>query len=637
MTVLALADVSKSYGPQTVLRHCNWEVQAGEKIGLVGANGVGKTTILRLILGAERPDRGDVSVRRGLSVGYMPQEPQLDGRRMLVEEVREGLKAVLDMEQRLHELGHQIAEADPESPTGQRLLDRYGRLQARFEAADGYRHQSRLEATLLGLGLPKSTWPLPVEALSGGQQCRAALARLLLSEPGLLLLDEPSNHLDIDATAWLEGFLNAFAGTVVLISHDRYLLDRVVTKVAELQFGRIEGYRGNYTDYRQAKEVRLAEAQSSYRKQQSYIAHQKALIERYTGSKKSRVADSRRRQLDRMTRSGVFQVQPPGKQRNMAIRFGDVARSGNFVARLRGVAKRYDELTLFEDFSLDVMRGEKIGLIGPNGVGKTTLLRALLGQIAPDAGSVRLGASLSVGYYDQNIEELDRSATVLDELWSVQPDALAGQVRGFLARFLFTGESVMKVVGDLSGGEQSRVVLAKLLFANPNCLALDEPTNHLDIASREVLEQALRDFPGTVLLITHDRYLLDRVAERLIIMEGGRTEIFEGRYAKYEEGQRRLAAEAEAAQARAAEAQRPPARKATPKSRSGKPRIPLRKLEQQIIDAEERLDALATQFADPAVVRDGARMKSLRAKHDTLNARLTELNAEWETRAEAGF
>ncbi|MHC4090416.1 MAG: ABC-F family ATP-binding cassette domain-containing protein, partial [Planctomycetota bacterium] len=439
MASVVVQNVTKQFGPQVVLENVSLEVHTGELVGLVGANGAGKTTLFKLIVGQESPDTGTVTRTRGLSVGILAQEPHLESERTLHDEVGRAFDELLALEHRLQALAERLAEHH-DGPRLPQLMSQYDKLSARFEAAGGYGFQTRLNEILGGLGFSQADHQLPISALSGGQKCRAALANLLLQERQLLLLDEPTNHLDIDATRWLEKFLAGHHGGAVIVSHDRYLLDRVAGKIIEVEDRRVSVYPGNYTNYVQTKEKRLLAQQRQYEKDQAFIEKERAFIAHHISRQRTREARGRRTRLERRTRAGEFVERPPQQQRRMALKFQGRGSGGTRILRCQAVSKRYGERVLFEDLSFEVYPGDRLGILGPNGIGKTTLLRLALGQIEPDNGTVELHEAKSVAYYDQEHSGLDRSARLIDQVHSAQPELSEQQVRSFLGRFLFSGD-----------------------------------------------------------------------------------------------------------------------------------------------------------------------------------------------------
>lgn len=639
MAIVSLQRVQKSYGGKIVLRDLSLDLHPTEKVGLVGANGCGKTTLFKLIVGLEHPDHGDLTTSRGLKIAYLPQEPTLDSHVTLIEAVGEAFAWNRRAEADIAELGRRIAAAHG-TPDEAKLLEDYDRLHAAFEAAGGYDFEIRIREVLGGLGFGPEEYERPVGVLSGGQKCRAALARLLLTPADLLLLDEPTNHLDIAATTWLEEFLADFPGAAVIISHDRYLLDRVAAKIIEVESGRATVYPGHYSNYALAKRIRRLEAVREYEKQSEFLAHQRDYIARTHAAKDSaKQARARRKMLDRMEARGEILDKPDAERPVMKLKFSQNTRAGDMVLRCEKACKQFGDLVLIRDLDFEMTRGEKVGIIGPNGVGKTTLLRMLLGQTPPTAGKVRLFESLTVGYYDQEHRDLDPDLTVLEAVRRERPDMSEAMARSFLALFLFRGDDVFQKVGTLSGGEQSRVLLARLVANSPQVLVLDEPTNHLDIPAREALEEALALFPGSALIVSHDRYFLDKVAQRLLVLvERGRHELVTGNWSVYatilaERRQAQRAADLRERDRRRAEA----AKRAAPGSGTPKKKSRSRYAAQRLQELEARIEAVETElkemeagFADPAVLRDADRSRKLHEEYNVRKEELTELIAQWE-------
>ncbi len=640
MASVSLQDVHKSYAGQLVLRGVSLDLHKGEKAGLIGANGSGKTTLFKLINGIEAPDIGTITTSRGTTIGYLPQEPDLPEGATLIEAVESVFADHRALEKRLEQLSHEIAEADDDARRAA-LMTEYDRSRAKFETAGGYSYEVRLREVLGGLGFDPDEYHKPVAVLSGGQKCRASLARMLLADCDMLLLDEPTNHLDIDATRWLEKYLAAHDGGAVIISHDRYLLDRVVTKIIELENHGVATYPTNYTNYAEAKRIRQLNAEREYVKQQEWLTHQRDYIDRVRYAKDSaKQARGRQKYLDRMEADGKILEKPTGDRAKMSLAFKADNRGGDMVIRCEGASKGYDGVTLIRDLNFEMTRGEKVGIIGPNGVGKTTLLRMLLRQTPADEGKVRLFENLSVGYYDQEHRDLDGSLTIIEAVRQVRRGVSEAEARSFLALFLFRKDDVFKRVGTLSGGEQSRVLLARLVWTNPQVLVLDEPTNHLDIPAREALEDALTQYPGSLLMVSHDRYFLDRVAERLLVLRTrGEHELVAGNWSTYAA----LLAQREDTQRAETEKQRDELRRerdrhapAAPKkkSRSKYAANRIEELEAKIIAHETRMKELETLFADSAVLKDAARSKQLHEEYHGLKAELEDLNGQWEAAVE---
>lgn len=526
MSLVRLDHITKSYAPYLILDDVSAAIEQGDRIGLIGKNGSGKTTLTEIIAGIIQVFEGSVSTSKGLQIGYLSQEPNLNPTCTLRQEILKVFRKQQSLEDEMLQLSERMEHE--ENPT---LIDEYAKLQEQHDRMGGYDYEHQISRTLGGLGFNAYDFHLETRVLSGGQKSRAALAKLLLEKPDLLLLDEPTNHLDIKAIEWLENFLNSeYNGAVLIVSHDRYLLDRVVRKIWELDDHRIMVYRGNYTKYLETKHLRILEQERSYAKQQRFIAHEEEFIERNIAGQRTREAQGRQKLLNRIERV----EKPEHNRRSMSIHFTPDARGGNDILQCRELGMRYGDKTVFQELDFEVYRRDVVGIVGPNGAGKTTLFRLILGGLEPTDGELKIGANLSFGYYDQELKSLNLGNEVIDEIWELRPKHTQEEIRSFLGRFLFSGDEVFKQIRHLSGGEQSRVMLAKLLLENANVLLLDEPTNHLDIPSREALEKALSEYPATTFVISHDRYLLNKLATKLLIFENGTANLFEGTYAEYE-------------------------------------------------------------------------------------------------------
>ncbi|MFQ5501629.1 MAG: ABC-F family ATP-binding cassette domain-containing protein [Phycisphaerae bacterium] len=637
MAALSLQNITKSYAGRQVLDDITLALNKGEKVGLIGANGSGKTTLFKLIVGLEHPETGTITQSKKLRVGYLPQEPDLPADTRLIDVVGAAFETHRRMESELEALSAHIAHAHG-GPDEAELLVKYDRLHATFEAAGGYGYRVRLREVLGGLGFAPDEYDRPVGVLSGGQKCRASLARMLLGDAELLLLDEPTNHLDIDAVRWLEKYLAAHHGGAVIISHDRYLLDRVVTKIIEIENHRATVYPTNYTNYAEAKRLRQLQAAREYRKQSSWIAHQRDYINRARYRKDTaKQARGRQKQLDNLAEKGRILDKPENASSRMKLKFDAPARGGDMVVRCEGACKGFGETQLIRDLDFEMTRGQMVGIIGPNGVGKTTLLRMLMRQLEPDAGTVRLFENLTVGYYDQEHRDLDPDLSVIETVRRVRSELGEAEARSFLALFLFRGDEVFKRVGDLSGGEQSRVLLARLVWTHPQVLVLDEPTNHLDIPAREALEEALRIYPGSVLTVSHDRYFLDRIADRLLVLpERGRHEVVDGAWSAYTEILTKREEEAREEQNRREEADRRERQtrsrkgRGTKKSKSKYAAKRIEDMEKEIIEIESRLREIESAFSDPTSMRD-----HLHLEYDKLREELHALYKKWEATADS--
>lgn len=617
-----LTDVRKAYGGQEVLRGLSLQVNAGERVGLVGRNGAGKTTIFRLIAGDEVPDSGEVARARNIRLGMLAQHVEFEPDATIHEVALSAFGELQRIEREMRALEHRMAEGADDL---ERVLDRYSELQHRFEREGGFEYAARAEAVLEGLGFGRETWSLETAKLSGGQKNRLCLARLLLSAPDVLLLDEPTNHLDTVAVEWLEEFLENYPSAYVIISHDRYLLDRVCERIIEVEGGRATSYTGNYTRYIIEREARREAQRRAYEQQQEFIARTEEFIRRNIAGQKTKQAKSRRKMLERLER--IEAVREERASGDFSLR--EIARAGTQVLTLEDLSIGYGERALACGINLLLRRGESLGIIGPNGSGKTTFVKTLLGKLAPLAGEVRWGTNVRIGYYAQQLDDLDPRNEVIMELRRVAPStATAGELRSFLARFLFTGDDVYKRVGDLSGGERGRLALAKLIYSRANVLVLDEPTNHLDIPSREALEAALDEYPGTIIVISHDRYFLDRIVTQILAFDGqGQVEHFLGNYTEYQAWKK-------AQQAMPVEERKRSDKREHPRRKGGERRAELARdvsaIEAEIEEQETCLNVVAEEMAKAETACDPLRLRHLREEYQRIEERLRKLYEEWE-------
>src|ERR1041385_7556550 len=640
-----LSDVHKSYGVQDVLRGASLQVNAGEHIGLVGRNGAGKSTIFRLVRGEESADRGDVIRARGVKLGLLDQHVHFKPGSTVHESALAAFGRLQQIEHEMHELEHRMADAGDDL---QKILERYSDLQQEFEHEGGFEYAAKAESILQGLGFDRDMWSLETEKLSGGQQNRLGLACLLLAAPDVLLLDEPTNHLDVNAVEWLEEFLQSYDSAYIIISHDRYFLDRCCRRIIELENGRASSYTGNYSSYLVEREERREAQQRAYDTQQQLIANTQEFIRRNIAGQKTKQAKSRRKMLEKLERiDAVRQDQSSGDFRLQAIE-----RTGNHVLTVNQLSIGYPETLLARDISFILRRGECLGIIGPNGSGKTTFLKTILNKLAPLSGEVRWGTKVQIGYYAQQLDDLDDRNEIIMELRRVAPStATAGELRSFLAKFLFTGDDVYKHVRDLSGGEKGRLALAKLIYSRVNVLVLDEPTNHLDIPSREALEEALSAYEGTIVTISHDRYFLDRVATQILALDGlGGAEHYDGDYTEYHdwklgrressvplsETEENLVSVAPAAIPAPEPPPQPVKKTAPPPKKRGVKVVKKKKqetrtpelVEAEIARAEQRLNEISQQMGTPKVARDAERLIALNEEYQQTESVLRSLYAQ---------
>jgi len=665
--VIQLDGVSKSFGGQLVFRNVSWRIAERERIGLVGPNGAGKTTLCRILAGLDEPDTGEVSRPRSTTVGYLAQEVGASTAGSALVEALSGFDEVWALEREMEEVALALERAPSDS-----LTDRYGDLQHRFEALGGYRLETAARAILSGLGFRADELHRPLTEFSGGWRMRAALARLLLLAPSLLLLDEPTNHLDLASLAWLEDFLAGYGGTVVVVSHDRYFLNRMVTSIADLGPDGLTVYPGDYDDFLVEREARRELLEARARNQAKRIAEVERFIERFRyQATKARQVQSRIKMLARVERLEV-----PGARRQVHFTFPEPPRTGRRVATLTGIHKAYGDNVVYAGIDLAVERGERLALVGENGAGKSTLLKILAGVLPFERGERALGAHVAVHYYAQHqLDALDLARTVLEELEAVAPESTHTRLRTILGAFLFSGDSVDKKVAVLSGGEKARLALARMLVRPAALLCLDEPTNHLDLVSREVLESALAQFPGTIVFISHDRYFINRIATVVVEVAGGALTPYPGSYDDYLDAKARAADGAPATAAGAPSARPVAPRPSTPAVRSARPTRPasaredlaaarrptaaplpppappgpvariirkkpapevrelrrrVEELERQIHALEQRIAQIGATLTDPKLYLDGDRVRAVSRERKAAEAQMTGLLREWE-------
>jgi len=636
--VIALDDVSKGYGGQTLLREVSWRIGRGERIGLCGPNGTGKTTLCRILAGVEDADVGRVHRDTDVTVGYLPQEVGASEAGTVLAEALSGFDQVWRLEAELERLAALMAAAD----AGPELTERYGEVQHRFEALGGYRLEAEAKIILGGLGFVSADVHRPLGEFSGGWRMRAALARLLLLCPDLLLLDEPTNHLDLESLAWLESFLSSYDGSVVVVSHDRYFLNRMVTSIAEMADGAVTLYMGDYDHYLVEREARHALLEARQRNQAKRVAEIERFIDRFRfQATKARQVQSRVKMLDKIER-----IEVGGDSRRIHFAFPQPPRTGRTVARLTGVHKAYGDNVVYAGMEFAVERGQRVALVGVNGAGKSTLLKMLAGVLPFDRGERALGANVAVHYYAQHqLDALDPARTVLEELEQADPTSTLQRLRTILGSFLFSGDQVDKRISVLSGGEKARVALAKMLVRPAALLCMDEPTNHLDLASKEVLEGALAAFTGTIVFISHDRYFINRIATQVVEVDRGRLATHLGNYDDYLERKAqpetapavtpRVAAGGPAAGPASKPPQKPQQKKIQPPRKALDREIKaikarLQVVETQISTMERRLEEISLSLADPDLYRDGERARQIAQARKDAEGQVAWLMKEWE-------
>ena len=635
MILLSAQHIQKSFGGNTVLRDASLVLQDGQRLGLVGVNGSGKSTLMKIIAGLEPYDGGTLSMQKGLRLGYLAQQGMVTPGKTVLEELEAVFAPVVAMEAQLRETEQQMAHAAEDPERLRQLGNQYDQLTRQFEESNGYGWRSTVQGVLAGLGFRKEQQGQLAESLSGGERTRLCLGRLLLQRPDVLLLDEPTNHLDLKSIAWLEEYLLGYGGAVLLISHDRYFMDHVCDHMAELLLGSIETYDGNYTQYMQQRTQRFEIRMKAYEMQQKEIARQEAIIARYRAfnrEKSIRAAESREKRLEKMER-----LEKPVEEGAIHFRFDIRRRTGEDVLMGEELQKGYGDRVLFSHVKLHLRAGDRVALIGDNGVGKSTLFKCIIGDERFDQGEIRLGSGVDIGYYDQHQAHLHEEKTVLDEVWDDFHRMEQSEVRGALGMFLFTGDEVFAPVSTLSGGEKGRVALTKLMLRKDNLLLLDEPTNHLDMDSREVLEAALEDYPGTILAISHDRYFINRFATRVMVLEQGGVKEYLGNYDDYlEKINRGQAPDGDQPQTTktAQDKEKRRSREATQRLKALKAAVS--EAEAAVAKAEQEQADLEALMAAPETYQDAAKAAELAKRYQQVQQEVARRYEVWEA-AEAAL
>mgnify|MGYP000942664304 FL=1 len=628
--ILSCNNISKSFGTDVIIKSCSFNIEDHEKAAIVGINGAGKSTLLKIITGIEPADTGLVTLAKDKTLGYLSQQQNLNSDNTIYDELLSVKQYILDMEAQLRSIENQMKSADDTAL--ETLMKKYSDLNHEFELNNGYAYKSEITGVLKGLGFAEEDFTLNVNTLSGGQKTRVALGRLLLSKPDIILLDEPTNHLDMESISWLENYLLNYSGAVLIVAHDRYFLDKIISKIIELDNGNATVFSGNYTDYASKKAILRNMQLKEYLNQQREIKHQEEVItklKQFNREKSIKRAESREKMLNKME----FVDKPEILNDKMDIKLEPNVISGNDVLTVDNLTKGFDGTVLFDNICFQIKRGERVALIGSNGTGKTTILKLINGIIPADSGSIYLGAKVNIGYYDQEHHVLDPDKTIFDEIRDAYPDLNNTQIRNTLAAFLFTNEDVFKYIKDLSGGERGRVSLAKLMLSNANFLILDEPTNHLDITSKEILENALNSYTGTVLFVSHDRYFINSTATRIIELANKTVVNYIGNYDYYLEKKDILGAK--------------PITNNTSKSSSSaisklnwqeekvkqaqqkKIKNEIKRTEERMALIEAEIEELDNMYADPAISSDTAKLMEIHTRKEALSKELDELYDKW--------
>lgn len=628
--ILSCNNISKSFGTDVIIKSCSFNIEDHEKAAIVGINGAGKSTLLKIITGIEPADTGLVTLAKDKTLGYLSQQQNLNSDNTIYDELLSVKQYILDMEAQLRSIENQMKSADDTAL--ETLMKKYSDLNHEFELNNGYAYKSEITGVLKGLGFAEEDFTLNVNTLSGGQKTRVALGRLLLSKPDIILLDEPTNHLDMESISWLENYLLNYSGAVLIVAHDRYFLDKIVSNIIELDNGNATVFSGNYTDYASKKAILRNMQLKEYLNQQREIKHQEEVItklKQFNREKSIKRAESREKMLNKME----FVDKPEILNDKMDIKLKPNVISGNDVLTVDNLTKGFDGTVLFDNICFQIKRGERVALIGSNGTGKTTILKLINGIIPADSGSIYLGAKVNIGYYDQEHHVLDPDKTIFDEIRDAYPDLNNTQIRNTLAAFLFTNEDVFKYIKDLSGGERGRVSLAKLMLSNANFLILDEPTNHLDITSKEILENALNSYTGTVLFVSHDRYFINSTATRIIELANKTVVNYIGNYDYYLEKKDILGAKPItnniSKSSSSAISKLNWQEEKVKQAQQKKIKNEIKRTEERMALIEAEIEELDNMYADPAISSDTAKLMEIHTRKEALSKELDELYDKW--------
>lgn len=636
MIIAQAQDLEQRFGGNTIFSNISFSVPDNARIGLVGPNGAGKTTLLKIMTGQQEPTSGQFTINKGFKVGYIAQENALDEDKTIWDEMLTVFDNLIEKNKRITKMQEQIAE----HPEDEDLLKRYDQLAYDFEQEGGFTYQAEIKSILNGFNFKENTWQKVIGTLSGGEKTRLAFVKLLLQKPPVLLLDEPTNYLDLDTLDWLEAFLKNYQGAIITVSHDQYFLDHLANQIFELNFGKLTTFKGNYSQYVKERELMNNQQEAAYEKQQEKIKKEEEFIQKnLVRASTTKRAQSRRKALDKMER-----IKPPKHKQKVRINFTSDRPSGKEVLIAKDLTIGYPDKTMVSDIDFQVNKNDRVAIIGPNGIGKSTLLKTIMKKIEPKDGSIKYGASLDIGYYDQELQSLDPSKTVLDTIWDRHKTMPEKDVRSILASFLFTAQDIDKTVGQLSGGQKARLTLTVLSLEKDNFLLMDEPTNHLDIEAKEVLEQALDTYDGTLLFVSHDRYFINELANKIISVRDGHAKIYNGNYSYYLDEKAKQAAAVQEAEAEQTES--------TTSANQNKGKLSYqeqkardsqkRKLERAVSEAEARIEKLEaeeqeiqTEMANPDIAASFEKLGPLQEKLSAVQEQLEQANNDWENALEA--